>query len=181
MTYLITAIKARELTGISKNVEDRKWEPFIPTAMYTLKKLLGTEGYDILVAAVTLDPTLAGEPELKALRDGYVWPFLAWRTCELSGTRMWAEPDRNGTFTRSSDSYQSVDGKTLSMTKADSRDMAELYREQMEEFLTDNPTDYTWYKANPCEPKRNFGGGVITQPSRGNRSSYPYNDLDGGY
>ena len=178
---LITAIKARELTGISKNVEDRKWDPFIEAAQFTLERLLGKEGYAILVLAVDLDPTLTGLPELKELRDDYIWPYLAWRTAELSGTRMWAEPDRNGTFTRSGDTYQSVDGKTLAMTKADSRDMAELYRDRMVVFLEENPEDYTWYKSNKCETKKEFSGGVITQRSRGNRSSYPYNDLDGGY
>lgn len=187
---LITAIQAREITGISKNVEDRKWEPFIEAAQFTLERLLGREGYAILVLAVDLDPTLAGEPELKELRDDYAWPYLAWRTAELSGTRMWAEPDRNGTFSRSGDTYQSVDAKTLAMTKADSRDMAEIYRDRMVAFLEENASDYPWYKANKCETKKEFSGGVITQRSRGNRprlDDYPhpsgpyFNSLEGGY
>ena len=187
---LITAIQAREITGISKNVEDRKWEPFIEAAQFTLERLLGREGYAILVLAVDLDPTLAGEPELKELRDDYAWPYLAWRTAELSGTRMWAEPDRNGTFSRSGDTYQSVDAKTLAMTKADSRDMAELYRDRMVAFLEENAADYPWYVTNKCETKKEFSGGVITQRSRGNRprhDDYPhpsgpyFNSLEGGY
>jgi hypothetical protein len=176
---LITAIKARELTGISKNVEDRKWDPFIEAAQFTLERLLGKEGYAILVLAVDLDPTLDGLPTLKELRDEHVWPYLAWRTAELSGTRMWAEPDRNGTFNRNGDTYSSVDGKTLAMTKADSRDMAELYRDRMVVFLTENAADYPWYVTDKCETKKEFSGGVITQPSRG--QGFRYNDLEGGY
>lgn len=188
---LITAIQARDITGISKNVEDRKWDPFIEAAQFTLEKLLGREGYAVLVLAVDLDPTLAGLPELKELRDDYVWPYLAWRTAELSGTRMWAEPDRNGTFNRNGETYSSVDAKTLAMTKADSRDMAEIYRDRMVAFLEENAEDYTWYVVNTCKTKKEFSGGVITQPSRGNRprhNDYPdphggyyFNSLEGGY
>lgn len=181
MTKLITAIKAREVTGISKNVEDRKWDPFIEAAQFTLERLLGREGYAVLVLAVDLDPTLVGLPALKELRDEHVWPYLAWRTCELAGTRMFAEPDRNGTFNRNGETYSSVDGKTLAMTKADSRDMAELYRDRMVQFLNDNAADYSWYVTNGCETKKEFSGGVITQRSKGNRPAYYLNDLEGGY
>jgi hypothetical protein len=179
MTQIITAIKAREITGLSKNVEDRKWEPFFPVANISLKNILGKDGYTALVDAIEADPTLAAEPALKALRDTYVWPYLAWRTCELAGTRMLAEPDRNGTFTRSGESYNSVDGKTLAMTKADSRDMAENWRDEMVAFIKDNPADYPWYEVNRCEEKKKFSGGVITQPSRGRRNYL--NGLEGGY
>lgn len=175
MTYIISAVTAKTVTGISKDVQDKKLEPFFPAAQLTVKNVLGKDGYDILIAAIEADPTLAGEPDLLTLRDDYIQPYLAWRTIELSGTRMWTEPERNGTFVRHGNDYGSVDGRTLAMSKADSRDMASIYKKELQDFLSDNVETYTWYVADTCsdEGSPNYTGGVITD-------NYP-RQRDNGY
>jgi len=171
MTYIISAVTAKKVAGISKDVPDRKLEVFFPAAQITVKKILGATGYDLLIAAIIVDPTLDPEPDLKELRDTYIQPFLAWRVVELSGTRMYAEPERNGTFTRSGDDYNSVSPGMLAMTKADSRDMAGIYKEELETFLADNVATYTWYEVDECSDSAvpNYTGGVITDNYPGQR------------
>ena len=176
MTYIISAVTAKTVTGVSKDILDRKLEVFIPAAQLTVKKILGETGYDILIAAIIADPTLAAEADLKTLRDTYIQPYLAWRVVALSGTRMYAEPERNGTFTRSGDDYNSVSPGMLAMTKADSRDMAGIYKEELERFLADNAATYTWYVvSDECGSDKgvpNYTGGVITDNYR--RPTYGY-------
>ena len=172
MTPIITAATIKENTGLSRNVEDRKLDPFIPGAQLTLKKVTGKTGYDAIVAAY---PAFTGAATLQTLYDDYIVPFLSWKVAELAGTRMFTEPDRNGTFTRSSETYQSVDGKTLAMGKADSRDMAGIYMQELIDYLNDNTDVYTWYGGDDCTDgiTKSNTGGVITRLDRYQR---PYGD-----
>lgn len=181
MTELIRAQDARKITGLSKNVEDRKMEPFIPAAQLVLKEILGKTGYDLLATAVADNYDLpgSGNDALRELRNNYIWPFLAWRVVELSGTRMWVEPDRNGTFQRSGEGYASVDSRTLGTSKTDARDMAGIYQRELVKFLTDNVATYTWYEPDTCgnQGTPNYTGGVITEPA----PPYRRNWYDDGY
>lgn len=177
MTPIITSATVKTTTGISRNVEDRKLDPFIFAAQLTLKKVTGKAGYDAIVAAY---PAFTGAASLQTLYDDYIVNFLSWKVIELAGTRMFTEPDRNGTFTRSGDTYQSVDGKTLAMGKADSRDMAGIYMQELIDYLKDNTDTFTWYDTDECSDnitKPNTGG-VITRIDASQRH-YPYYDPDG--
>jgi len=172
MTPIITAATVKSTTGISRNVEDRKLDPFIYAAQLTLKKVTGKTGYDAIVAAF---PAFTGAATLETLYNDYIVNFLSWKVIELAGTRMFTEPDRNGTLTRSDNTYQSVDGKTLAMGKADSRDMAGIYMQELIDYLADNTDVYTWYDDSSCSDgiTKSNTGGVITRLDRFQR---PYGE-----
>jgi hypothetical protein len=179
MTEIIRAQDARRITGLSKNVEDRKMEPFIPAAQLVLRDIMGKTGFDLLSTAVqdNYDLPGSGNDALRTLRNDYIWPFLAWRVVELSGTRMWVEPDRNGTFNRNGETYGSVDSRALGTSKTDARDMAGIYQRELVAFLTDNVATYTWYEPDTCghQGTPNYTGGVITEPATAQRRNW-YND-----
>lgn len=178
-TLVITAAKVKELTGRSKNVEDRKFTPAIKRAMIELRDGLGTTGYAALIAAITSDPDLsgAGNADLKTLRDDYIWPWMAWRVIELATVATHAESERNGTYTRSGEDYTAVDGKTLGMIKADAADYASTYMAELYAFLDDdNGVTYTWYEKDSAEEdksRESYTGGIIT---RRDRWQYPYGE-----
>jgi hypothetical protein len=181
MTQLIRAQNARKITGLDKNVEDRKMEPFIPAAQLVLKEILGATGYNLLATAVedNYDLPGSGNDALRELRNDYIWPFLAWRVVELSGTRMWVEPARNGTFQRSGEGYTSVDGRTLGTSKTDARDMAGIYQRELVKYLEANKDVFTWYEGGTCanQGTPNYTGGVITEKAPvylGNYDHYGY-------
>lgn len=144
-TKLITAAQVRDVTGLSRGVEDRKLLPYIEAAQYHLEKILGTTLYEELETAIEADRTLAGEADLLALFNGYICPFLAWRTLALGAVRLYAEVDRNGIYTKSGDDYTSVDSRTFGMVSSDAKGMADLYSERLIDFLKDNTATYTTY------------------------------------
>lgn len=144
-TKLITAAQVRDVTGLSKGVEDRKLLPFIEAAQYHLEKVLGTTLYDELETAIEADRTLAGETDLAALFNGYICPFLAWKTLHLGAVRLNIEADRNGVYQKGGGDYQSVDPRALSLASNEARGMADMYQERLIDFLKDNTATYTTY------------------------------------
>ena len=177
MTNIIRISDLKRITGLSNGVEDRKCEPFVPAAQLTLRDILGTDGYNALVAAVEADYAIT-DTDLRTLRDDYVWPYLAWRTLELSGTRLWVEPQRAGTFERSGETFTSASQGQIGLSKVDARDMAKIYQAELVRFLDENAATYTWWKVDACKPGTpNYTGGVITEkPIRP-----PFNWYDRGY
>lgn len=171
---LITSAQVKEITGTSKNVQDKKLLPRIEVVHLELKHDIGTEGYDILIAAITADDTLATEADLLNLRDNYIRPWMAWRVLERAGISLYAEPDRNGTFVRGDDTHDTVSAAALGMLKADNRDMAGTYKVELHDFLKDNVATFTWYDADDCEETPHVNtGGIITRKSRW---GYPYGE-----
>lgn len=175
-TLVISAAKVKELTGRSKNVEDRKFTPAIKRAMLELRDGFGVTGYNILIAAITSDPDLSGNANLKTLRDDYIWPWMAWRVIELATVATFAESERNGTYTRSGEDYTAADGRTLGMMKADAADYASTYMAELYAYLDDNATTYTWYTVDGVEEdkaRETNTGGIITRIDRWQR---PYGE-----
>lgn len=170
MTPIITAAVVKTTTGLDRNVEDKTLSTFISAAQLTLKKVTGATGYNLIVAAY---PSFTGEAALSTLYTEYIVPYLSWRVAELSGTRMFAQPDRSGTHHRADETYRSVDAKMLSMTKADSRDMAGIFMGELIDYLKDNTDTFTWYEPDGESITKPNTGGVITRISRWQR---PYGE-----
>ena len=170
MTQIITAAAVKSNTGLDRNVEDKTITTFINPAQLTLKKITGATGYDLIVAAY---PLFTGEAALGTLYNDYILPFLSWKVVELAGTRMYAQPDRSGTHHRADETYRSVDSKMLSMTKADARDLTELYMGELITYLDDNKDTFTWYAPTTGSITRPNTGGVITRIDRFQR---PYGE-----
>ena len=160
MTLIITSYEAKELSGLNKNIEDRKLRPWIEMAQSDLRSTVGEDGYAAIIASLTV-PTAA----YTALVDGYVKPFLAYKTKQLGAMSLWSEADRNGFFVRKGESYEPLDSKGMGMMKADARDLAENSKKLMMDYVKDNETDFTWY-AELCTPSQQpYTGGVITRMS----------------
>lgn len=166
-TLVITAAQVKDLTGLSKNIEDRKLARWIDAVQLELKGDLGTTGYTTLIDAIDADDTLAGEPDLQELRNDYIRPWMAWRVLERATVTLYAEPERNGTYTRSGDDYATVSPAVLGMRKADARDMAHTYKEALHDYLKDNVDTFRWYNNNDmCNTNgasKSYAGGIITR------------------
>ena len=107
-TKIISVATVRDITGLNKNVDDRKIAPFLKLAQEELEKVLGRTLYDELDTAIQADDTLATEADLLALM-AYIKGPLAWRTLQRSLPRMAAEPTANGVHSVSSTEYSNVD------------------------------------------------------------------------
>ena len=158
MILLITSAEVKTIAGLNKNVEDRKLRPWIEMAQTDLRKNIGEDGYAALIAWIATPSA-----PYTALMDGYVKPFLAYKVRQIGAVSLWSEADRNGTFTRSGESYQSDSARTLGMVKADARDLAESWFATMMEYIKDNETDFTWYAELKPQGQRPYTGGVITR------------------
>ena len=180
MTLLITSAQVKELTGSSKDIEDRKIVKFIEVVQIELENDMGTTGYDILLAAVVADPTLATEADLLTLRDDYIWPWMAWRSLERAGIKIWIDKSRNGTFTRYDETTRSVSTAELGAERSVDRDMAGTYKARLYKFLKDNTDTYTWYDVGTSpeyRPQSSTGGVIIRDRYRGNcYRNYPWSD-----
>ena len=166
-TLVITAATVKELTGLSKNIEDRKLARWIDAVQLELKGDLGTTGYATLIGYIEADDTLATQTAYQTLRNDYIRPWMAWRVLERATVALFAEPERNGTYTRSGDDYATVSAQVLGMRKADARDMAHTYKEALHEYLKDNTATFTWYASEgECGTdgtSKSYAGGVITR------------------
>lgn len=170
---IISVAVVRDITGLNKNVDDRKIAPFLKLAQEELEKVLGRTLYDELDTAIFADNTLATEADLLTLM-GYIKGPLAWRTLQRSLPRMAAEPTANGVHSVSSTEYNNVDSKALSQQVTDARTAADSGYERLLTFLKDNRATYPTYDDNVGNEERVKGvyhGGVITRKSRW---QYPY-------
>lgn len=167
-TPIITSAKVKELTGSSKDIEDRKIAQWVKVVAIELRDDMGVDGYAILMAAIDADDTLATEADLKTLRETYIWPWMAWRVLERAGVALFAEASRNATVTRSSGEYSSVSVKELGLLQATHRDPATTYRKELYDFLKDNVATYTWYDVgtSPEVAAQPSTGGVIIRERR---------------
>lgn len=163
---IITATKVKQLTGSSKDIEDRKIIPWVDVVAIELRDDMGVTGYNILTAAIDADDTLASETDLKTLRETYIWPWMAWRVLERAGIAMYVEPSRNGTVTRSSGEASSVTTGQFGMLQTSHRDPATTYKAELYKFLKDNTDTYTWYDVGTSPevaPQPSTGGVIIRQ------------------
>lgn len=176
-TKIISVATVRDITGLNKNVDDRKIAPFLKLAQEELEKVLGRTLYDELDTAIQADDTLASEADLLALM-AYIKGPLAWRTLQRSLPRMAAEPTANGVHSVSSTEYSNVDSRALSQQVTDARTAADNGYDRLLKFLKDNLATYPTYDDNVDDEERVKGvyhGGVITRKSRW---QYPYGIKD---
>lgn len=133
---LITAATVKEVTGISRNVEDRKIDPAIHDAQHDLKQTLGETLYQLIEDADPVnDATLDGNTGLATLYSRFVKSYLAWKSLEYAYPMMHAEPDRRGVFTQSGEGYTPVDGKTLAMLIAKAAARADNRQGEMIRYI----------------------------------------------
>ena len=134
-TNIITASTVKEVCGIAVSVEDRKINPSIHFAQRDVRQLLGQTLYDLIeLADPVVDPTL-GNAGLLALYDGYVKPYLAWKSMEQAMPSLWAEPDRNGVFQRNGNDYTTIGASGLNVLIAQNRKNAEAFSADMLRYL----------------------------------------------
>lgn len=178
--FLITALEVKELSGLNKNIEDRKIVPWIMPAQECLRSAIGKDGYDAIIATLTTP-----DADYDTLIDDYVKPYLAAQVERMAPVPMLAEADRNGTFERDGDTYRTVSRETLGLMNAVARDQAEIRREMMARYIYDNRATFTWWSTS-C--RTNYSGGVITRIDRSQMSDdqwpvdgYPNECCDNGY
>lgn len=172
-TKIISVATVREITGLNKNVDDRKIAPFLKLAQEELEKVLGRTLYEELETAIIADDTLATEADLLALM-GYLKGPLAWRTLQRALPRMAAEPTANGVHTTNSTEYSSVDSRALSQQITDARTAADNGYDRLLAYINENLSTYTTYGDvvdDEERVKKVYKGGVITRKSRW---QYPY-------
>lgn len=177
MTLIITSAQVKELTGSSKDIEDRKIKEWTKVVQLELRDDMGVTGYDILIAAIEADSTLAGEADLLELRDTYIWPWMAWRILERAGIALYTEAARNGTYTGMDETHRSVSAAQLGMLKSTHRDAAGTYKAELYKFLKDNTDTYTWYDVGTSpevRPQSSTGGVIIRDRCRPSRYSHWY-------
>jgi hypothetical protein len=138
MPDLITRQTLIDTCGLNSGVEERKLKNGIADAHRAFRKVLGRTGYDLVYA------TPASYTALMA----YATPFLAWYAMEKSYPDLYAEADRAGVFTKSepNSGYSSVSGRDLALKTNSARDRANEFRQELSEYLKNNPTLYPWYK-----------------------------------
>lgn len=165
--FLVTAAEVKELTGINKNVEDRKIVSWIMPAQECLRSSIGKDGYDAIIATLTTP-----DSDYDTLIDDYVKPYLAAQVERMTPIVMAAEADRNGSFEREGETYRPASLRMLGMMNATARDQVEIRRDMMLRYIYDNRATFTWW-AQSCST--NYSGGVITRidASQIPENSYP--------
>ena len=171
-TNIITVSTVREITGLNKNVEDRRIAPFLKLAHRELEKVLGRTLYAILDDAIQ---DLPGTPLPDRLTDllGYAKHCLAWRALQKALPRMAAEPTANGVHTVSDATYTSSD-RALTQQITDARGAADEAYSVMIDWIKENTDTYPEYDEvveNEERVRKVYTGGVITRKSRW---QYPY-------
>lgn len=164
--FLITSQEVKTLAGMNDNVEDRKITPWIIPAQECLRSAIGKDGYDAIIATLTTPDT-----DYDTLIADYVKPYLAAQVERMAPIPMSAEADRNGTFQRNGETYNSVGMEVLGMMNATARDQAEMRRELMLRYIYDNRTTFTWWSTS-C--RTNYSNGVITRIDRSQLSEDNY-------
>lgn len=152
-TWLLTLDDVRTICGLQQGVENRKLESARDTAHQNLRKIMGVTGYNLLIAKVEADNTLATEPVWKALMDGTgtrggsIKKYLARLTHYMALTDLHSEPTKTGFQAKSGDGYETVDSRTLGMHESRKRDAYQLEEELLLAEIQNNLSTYTWYSS----------------------------------
>lgn len=169
---IITGTQVRDITGRAEGVEDRKLDAAIHEAQHELEQVLGVTLYAEVEAAYEDTPQWDGRADLETLYEGYLRYYLAWKTLENAYPDLYAEPDRNGVFTRSGEDYQSVSVKGLSMLIAKARSRAERWQIDLLRYIRGlDASTAVRVSYDTCvedEPRvgKTYRGGVVTRMSR---------------
>lgn len=157
--FLITSAEVKELSGLNKNIEDRKITSWIMPAQMCLRSAIGKDGYDAIIATLTTP-----DADYDTLIDDYVKPYLAAQVERMTPIPMAAEADRNGSFEREGETYRPASLRMLGMMNATARDQAEIRRDMMLQYIYDERATFTWWSTSACGNQRtNYSGGVITR------------------
>ena len=159
--FLISTEDVIELAGLNKNIEDRKIVQWIMPAQMCLKSTIGKDGYDAIIATLTTP-----DSDYDVLIDDYVKPYLAAQVERMSPIPMTAEADRNGTFVRNGETYNSVGMTTLGMMNATARDQAEIRRDMMLDYIWENRATFTWATTSCGCQRTSYSNGVIDRIDR---------------
>lgn len=163
MPNLITVTDMQATVGLNKNVESRKVDPWIVEAQRRLEKIMGRTGYAQMVSDGTSHASWTG------LWTGYIKEFLCWQALELAYPSLYADADRQGVYTVSTDKHESVDSKTLGMLSANARGARETAQARLLDHITENLSTYTWFGEQQDNEERitnNVGGaGIIMRRS----------------
>ena len=138
MTWITNIEQVKDVTGLSKRVEERRMLPYLDTVHKTVKRILGETLYDRLITEIEADETLAGETDLLELRDDYIKRFIAWEVYARSFSRLYAEFDMNGAHYKNDANTVQAGPEWMKQEAAAARDQANEYQAALIDFLKDN-------------------------------------------
>lgn len=141
MTYITNIDTIKETVGLSKVVEERRMRPFMDGVHRTVKSVLGETLYNRLITEIEADDALAGEADLKELRDEHLVPFIAWEVYKRAFSRLYAEFDRNGAHFKNDANTIQADKEWMKMEAAAARDQADQYQQTLLTFLENNSAE----------------------------------------
>lgn len=170
--FLITSDEVKTMAGLNDNIEARKIVPWIIPAQMCLRSAIGSEGYDAVIATLTTP-----DSDYDLLKSDYIKPYLAAQITRMSPIPLASEADRNGTFERQGETYRPVSKSTMGMMNASARDMSEILRDVMLQYIYDNRDTFTWWDGS-CNTT-NYSGGVITRIDHSQMSDEYYLPTDG--
>jgi hypothetical protein len=146
MPDLIALTDLQTITGLNRNVEERRVKNAIEDAHRSLKKVLGRTGYAVIYDnAPTFTAQTPNEAQYVALLTTYIKPYMAWLAKANAYPDLYAEADTAGVFTKSGEDFSSVSGKDLSMLINTAKGRSEERRDDLIQYLQDNKAVFTWY------------------------------------
>jgi hypothetical protein len=137
--HLISEKYIKENSTIDDNVDVSLIVPFIDVAQIQLKRLLGKELLNEVIAQVG-SSTLSTENE--TLLDSYIQPYLLWLTLKEANPYLLYKYRNKSVAIQSAEFSNPVSRLELVTLTKEANNKANLYAYEMYEFLMDNQEDY---------------------------------------
>lgn len=121
--FIVTGPQVKEICGVSENVEDKKLKPFIRTSQQNIEETVGRTLYALIEAAYVANPATMGGAGMLTLYTEHIAPCIAYRVMADAPMDLTVSYDRNGTFERNGNDYNTTSDRRLGAKtgKAESR------------------------------------------------------------
>lgn len=156
----------KKLAGIDGNVDWKKLESTVIMVQDVyIENILGTPLYNDIKAKIIADPTLATEPNYKALINDYIAKPLAWYIkMEASYDFKFAYQNK-GVQVKGSENSSAIDTSDLKLIKNEWRMHAESYSERLTKHLRFNIPMFPKYAERTLDgvipTRKNYTNGVF--------------------
>ena len=155
--FLVTGPQVKLVSGTSQNVEDSKLRPLIQIAQQGIETALGRTLYALIEAAYTADPVTMGGAGMLLFYTEYFTPAIVWRIMADAGIDLAIGHDRNGTFERNGNDYNTTSDRRLAR--------ADNYLIRMVDYVkaldSADPIRVAYEDTNACEERPSVNRGNI--------------------
>lgn len=164
ITYC-TVDEIKQYTPVSKNLSVEILEPFIKMAeTFHIRPVLGETLDDSLISMIS-DDTLTGVSY--TLVSEYIVPCSIWYAYFEALPFIWTRSNAKGLTKGFSDTTSALERKEYELMKQEIWDKAQMYKNRLVDYLSDNSTSFPLYGSVATYGKSNSTGIFLGSELRG--------------